>query len=99
MSYQGPGLLLLVDGEELMGAKQNRVINTSLLVPEKQPVVVPVSCVEQGRWQCAAPRFHAVGRTLSSQARRKKLSRLARSVAATGCYDANQSEVWQDVDE
>ena len=99
VTYSGPGLLLLVDGEELVGAKQNRVFNASFLVPVGPPVVVPVSCVEQGRWRHKSARFGSSSRTLSSKARRKKLARLSKSVVTSGRYDADQSAVWSDVDE
>ncbi|SVD63764.1 uncharacterized protein METZ01_LOCUS416618, partial [marine metagenome] len=39
-----------LDGEQLVGAKQNRVLNLSVLFPEKTDILVPVSCVERGRW-------------------------------------------------
>jgi hypothetical protein len=42
--------ILLIDGDELAGAKQNRVVNLSILVGAGQRLVIPVSCVEQGRW-------------------------------------------------
>jgi hypothetical protein len=42
--------ILLVDGEELVGAKQNRVLNLTVLVAAEQQVNIPVSCVEAGRW-------------------------------------------------
>ena len=42
--------VLIIEGEELVGAKQNRIVNTSFLVAGKTEVVIPVSCVEQGRW-------------------------------------------------
>lgn len=40
--------ILLVDGDELVGAKQNRVLNLSILVGSRQKLVIPVSCVEAG---------------------------------------------------
>ena len=42
--------VLLYDGEELVGAKQNRILNVSVLVEAKSTLRIPVSCVEQGRW-------------------------------------------------
>ena len=42
--------VLLLDGEELVGAKQNRILNLTLLVGAHQDIVIPVSCVEAGRW-------------------------------------------------
>jgi hypothetical protein len=41
---------LLLDGEELLGAKQNCILNTTVLVDAHTEVTIPVSCVEQGRW-------------------------------------------------
>jgi hypothetical protein len=42
--------LLLLDGEDLIGAKHNRILNTTVLVAAQTEVTIPVSCVEQGRW-------------------------------------------------
>ena len=47
---KGPEMVLILDGEELVGAKQNRIINVSILVPGKTTLEIPVSCVECGRW-------------------------------------------------
>jgi hypothetical protein len=49
---KSPRMVLILDGEELVGAKQNRIVNTTILVAGNATVVIPVSCVEQGRWAC-----------------------------------------------
>lgn len=46
---KGPWPVLIFDGEELVGAKQNRIANATILV-DVGKTVLPVSCVEQGRW-------------------------------------------------
>ena len=51
--------ILFLEGEELIGAKQNRVLNTSVLVAARSTVKIPVSCVEQGRWRHTSRRFAA----------------------------------------
>jgi hypothetical protein len=45
-----PEKILLVDGDELIGARQNRAVNITILVGAGKKLVIPVSCVEQGRW-------------------------------------------------
>jgi hypothetical protein len=42
--------VLLFPGEELVGAKQNRVVEHPILVEAGASVKVPVHCVERGRW-------------------------------------------------
>ena len=39
--------ILLLDGEELQGAKQNRALNTTILAGASTEIVVPVSCTER----------------------------------------------------
>jgi len=47
--------ILLLDGEELIGAKQNRILNTDVLLRPQAKKMIPVSCVEQGRWRHTRP--------------------------------------------
>jgi hypothetical protein len=42
--------VLILEGTELRGAKQNRMVTTTVLVGRNSRVRIPVSCVEQRRW-------------------------------------------------
>jgi hypothetical protein len=60
---EGDSAVLIIEGEILLGMKQTRVLNVSVLVPPHARLVVPVSCVEAGRWSQATDvarrdRFH-----------------------------------------
>ena len=46
-----PDDVLLYDGAELVGAKQNRILNVSVLVGAGSTLRIPVSCTEEGRWR------------------------------------------------
>lgn len=90
--------VLLLDGEELVGAKQNRVLNLTILVGPKQTLVVPVSCVEQGRWGWRSRDFQAADRTLFARARAEKMAQVSASLRA-GERCADQGAVWDSVAE
>ncbi len=62
--------VLLYDGEELVGAKQNRILDVSVLVAARSKLAIPVSCVEQaGGDGCrGASRPHVTSRMRSSDA-------------------------------
>jgi hypothetical protein len=42
--------VLMLLGDELLGGKQHRVVNTHILVAGGQELIIPVSCIEAGRW-------------------------------------------------
>ena len=96
--HQGPQVRLLLDGEEVVGAEQNRFFNASFLVPPGATVEIPVSCVEHGRWRYKSAAFGSSERTLTSRARSSKLARTSDSVTRVGRYDSNQQAVWSDVE-
>ena len=73
--------VLLYDGEELVGAKQNRILNVTVLVAAGATLPIPVSCVEQGRWTRARVDFDAGGHVSHAHLRRRKAEMLAATAA------------------
>ena len=57
VTNKGQHRVLFLEGEELRGAKQNRVLNTSVLIGAMTKATIPVSCVEQGRWRFRTKHF------------------------------------------
>lgn len=86
-----PKPVLLFDGEELKGAKQNRILNATILVPAGAKLTLPVSCVEQGRWRYEAAGFAPSGEALFAKARLKKAERMAGARRAVHARRANAS--------
>ena len=43
-------LLFISDGESIVGAKQNRISERSVILKEMSETIIPVYCVEKGRW-------------------------------------------------
>jgi len=91
--------VFLLDGEELIGAKQNRILNLSILVPAGKTLVVPVSCVEAGRWHHRSREFASAPRAQYAEGRAMKMCQVNESMRATGRRTSNQGEVWQNIDE
>lgn len=48
---RGHAPVLILDGEQLIGAKQNRTTGRTILVAASGRTAIPVSCMEQGRWR------------------------------------------------
>ncbi|WP_305514479.1 ARPP-1 family domain-containing protein [Methanobrevibacter sp. V14] len=42
--------LILIDGEEVIGGDQNRLVNNTIVMEPKSTMKIPVSCTERGRW-------------------------------------------------
>jgi hypothetical protein len=88
--------VLLYDGEELVGAKQNRILNVSVLVEARSKLTVPVSCVEQRRWSRVSASFGSGSHISHAELRRRKAETQAAQPLARGVA---QSEVWDAVHE
>jgi hypothetical protein len=88
--------LLIPEGEILMGAKQNRIINVTVLVAAGVRFVLPVSCVEAGRWRYKSRHFESKFCAPPSL-RHKKMKAVHRNRSESGIAASNQGEVWDEV--
>lgn len=66
--------ILLLDGEELKGAKQNRVLNASVLLDAHSETIIPVSCTEAGRWAYTSETFNESGYVMPRDLRANRSS-------------------------
>jgi len=96
---KGAKPIFILDGEELVGAKQNRVVNLTILVPAHAELTIPVSCVESGRWRARSRAFSAAPRTQYAAGRMKRMSQVTASMLMSGDRRSDQSEVWADIAE
>ena len=85
--------LLLVDGEEVAGAKQNRIIGQSMLIPPNTSIPIPVNCSEQGRWNYKSEFKHSNYMANSETRCRKAEYNMEKSIRAS------QGAVWDSIED
>ena len=89
--------VLMLDGEEVIGAKQNRVLNTSILVGQKSELTIPVSCTEQGRWGYTSSDFSYSDSAMSYMARSRKSRSVSRAYDMGHGARSDQGQVWAEI--
>jgi hypothetical protein len=89
--------VFLMAGEQLIGSKQNRVLNTSLLVEVGAEISIPVSCVEEGRWSYRSREFGTHGTSTHGKLRAMMNKQVTSSYITSATPASNQSEVWGEV--
>ncbi|HKQ19841.1 MAG TPA: DUF6569 family protein [Candidatus Eisenbacteria bacterium] len=89
--------VFLMAGEQLVGAKQNRVLNASILLDARSDLPLPVSCVEAGRWAYRGPRFESRGSSSHYMLRHIMAKKAHYYYKSRGTPETDQGEVWQEV--
>lgn len=90
--------VLLIDGEHLEGAKQNRILNASVLIAANRVTTLPVACVEEGRWHYEErPDLQSSDDFAYGRLRSRNAAAKADNLRATGDRDVDQGEVWADI--
>ena len=98
VTNRGDHRVLFLEGEELRGAKQNRVLNTSVLIGARTKATIPVSCVEQGRWRFRSHQFAPSENYSSPKLRQRLKQSVTRSLSAGEGHRSDQGAVWTEVD-
>lgn len=98
--------VLILDGEQLIGAKQNRITNRSILLAAGAKTEIPVSCMEQGRWHFTSEEFAPAPKARHAPSHVRRHARVAEVEVAMatgrGRRDSGamaQGLVWDTIDE
>jgi len=97
VTNKSPRAVLLFDGEEVAGAKQNRLINTSIFIKNNSEIIIPVTCSEMGRWAYRTQRFAHSGHISSYSVRSGKMASVSDSLKRAMGHYSDQGKVWHDV--
>ncbi|MFC2145626.1 ARPP-1 family domain-containing protein, partial [Actinomycetota bacterium] len=91
--------VLILDGEEIIGAKQNRVLNTTVLLKEESETIIPVSCTEQGRWHKTSAKFSDSDMVIAHKVRLHKNISVDKSLNLNKTFESDQGRVWNKIDD
>ncbi len=96
VSNKGNLPVFMIEGESLVGARQDRILNSTAILEPEVETILPVSCVEQNRWKggmdfsssitLAFPSLRSILRSSVSQSLKKKRKR-----------EADQKAIWNEV--
>ena len=89
--------LLIPAGKVLSGGRQTRTVNVSILVAAGSTIIIPVSCVEAGRWH-GGHRFEDSKRFASRRVRMDMQRGVARNVKNLRMKMSDQGAVWDSID-
>jgi hypothetical protein len=95
---KGDQPVVILEGDTLVGCKQNRVVARSVILGRGSKVAIPVGCMEQGRWAWRSGCFQSGTMRISPSVRsastrevlEAKKSRMPRT-------SVDQSRLWDDV--
>ncbi len=89
-----PDFLLLTDMDILKGAKQNRVVNSSVLIAPESKTGIDVSCVERLRWDYTSPTFKMSDNSMDPGMRSAKAASVNQEAEGMMKGESTQSRMW-----
>ena len=94
---KGERLVLILEGEELIGGKQNRIVNTTVVVLPEATVQIPVSCVEAHRWSRQRSDFRSSNALFRARSRVIHKTSVTENLKHRSSFSSDQSAVWGEV--
>ena len=95
---QSDSHVFIMDGDILKGAKQNRVLNSSVFLAPRSENLIPVSCVEQGRWGYNSNKFSPSDEIAYRKIREEKNQDIYYNKSSFKHF-ADQGKVWRNVNQ
>ena len=90
--------ILILDGEHLEGAMQDRVLNTTALLAANHQTMLPVSCVEAGRWHYEEGEHFAPSDDFSyARLRHANAEAVSANIRSGRGHASDQGAVWDEV--
>ncbi len=90
--------VVILEGDTLVGCKQNRVVARSVILGRGSKVAIPVGCMEQGRWAWTSGCFQSgtmrISPSVRSASTREVLEAKKHRMPRTS---VDQSRLWNDV--
>ena len=106
VTNSGDTRVFFMEGEELVGGKQNRAVNTSVLAGSNSSIRIPVSCVEERRWHFGgfnrdsdAPSEEMVSELncFSPEVRLSLRESVSESLLRKQGHSSAQGELWEEI--
>jgi hypothetical protein len=94
---EGGQPVVILEGEELVGGKQNRVVNTTVIVMPGSSFEIPVSCMEAGRWAYRRREFDSGEALFRARSRAIQKESVIACMREEGGFRSDQRAIWNEV--
>jgi hypothetical protein len=91
---KAPRPVVIIEGETLVGARQNRIVAHTVVVAAGKDVIVPVGCMEHGRWHFTSAQFASGASPSEWKMPREIKASVMRSRSAGRAAALDQSALW-----
>jgi hypothetical protein len=95
---KGPLPVAILEGDTLIGCKQNRVIAHSVLIAAGASALIPVGCMQRGRWSWQGRNFATGEMRVDPGFRREAVRETTAAKRTHGRPALDQHRLWDNVD-